>query len=139
MGVAADGSRRALELAGGAGRSGLGRRAGVAAGTSARSLGLDPLSPARAERSRARDRRMRRAGACPSTGLLPLPVPVIVPQTVEMARNVLCLLGRHHWVERQNEDRETYTECSRCGKYRPDLAHGSGGYVPPPGGGSGVV
>ena len=72
--------------------------------------------------------------------MLPLPLTVIAEETGEMARNVLCLLGRHHWVERRNEDRETYTECSRCGKYRPDFVHGSGGYVPPPpGGASGVV
>jgi hypothetical protein len=54
-----------------------------------------------------------------------------------MGRNVLCLLGRHHWVEYQNEDREPYTECSRCGRYRPYLEHGSSGFgIPPAGGGA---
>jgi hypothetical protein len=34
-----------------------------------------------------------------------------------MARNLLCLLGWHDYVERRNEDGEPYTECRRCGKF----------------------
>jgi hypothetical protein len=64
-----------------------------------------------------------------------LPLTVIAEETVEMARNVLCLLGRHHWVER-TEGGETYTGCSRCGKYRPYRPGSSGQSVPdPPSGG----
>jgi hypothetical protein len=54
-----------------------------------------------------------------------------------MARNVLCLLGRHHWVDR-TEGGDPYTGCSRCGKYRPyrpSLLPGSRGATlpePPP-------
>lgn len=53
-----------------------------------------------------------------------------------MTRNVLCLVGRHHWVRSQNEDYESYTECGRCGKYKPALG-GAGAPQIPPGFGGG--
>jgi hypothetical protein len=56
---------------------------------------------------------------------------VIESRLGAMARNVLCLLGRHHWVDLQSTDREPYTECSRCGKYRPPYRGGRSGVIPP--------
>ncbi len=52
-----------------------------------------------------------------------------------MARNLLCLIGRHHYVELRTADGEPYTECSRCGKYNATLTrgHGGGKEIPPPG------
>jgi hypothetical protein len=60
-----------------------------------------------------------------------LPLTVIAEETVEMVRNVLCLLGRHHWVRRQNEDYESYTECRRCGKYKPVFGGAGASQIPP--------
>ena len=42
-----------------------------------------------------------------------------------MARNLLCLVGRHRYVRRRTEDGEAYTECARCGKHR-DTSRRSG-------------
>jgi hypothetical protein len=48
-----------------------------------------------------------------------------------MARNVLCMIGRHHWTRRRNKDGEEYTECSRCGAY--NVTAQEGGTLPPMG------
>lgn len=49
--------------------------------------------------------------------------------TERMARNVLCMVGLHHWVRLRNEDGEEYTECSRCGTY--NVTPQEGGTLPP--------
>jgi hypothetical protein len=46
-----------------------------------------------------------------------------------MARKLVCLLGRHHYVVLRNEDGEPYTECSHCGRYNVTPSEGG---TPPP-------
>jgi hypothetical protein len=46
-----------------------------------------------------------------------------------MARNWLCVLGRHKYVQRSNEAGEVHTECARCGQWGEELR--PGGDVPP--------
>src|SRR6185437_13056264 len=66
-----------------------------------------------------RDTRRRSRACSPSCGSPPQRLPSIpwTEQTGEMARNVLCLVGIHHWVLLRNDEGEAYTECSRCGTY----------------------
>jgi hypothetical protein len=46
-----------------------------------------------------------------------------------MALNVLCMIGKHRWVRRRNEDGQEYTECARCGRY--NVTSQEGGTLPP--------
>ena len=49
-----------------------------------------------------------------------------------MARNVLCLVGLHRFVEMRNDEGEVYTECARCGRYTVTQSRGGGATMPPP-------
>ena len=51
-------------------------------------------------------------------------------------KNLWCLVGRHSWADRTNDDGERYSECRRCAEIKPDALPPDFGTtaIGPPGG-----